>query len=64
MFTYPLMFNNNVYIPMTERFSIEVETVYTNDGGHQENIFNLSKSDRKSIEPGEFFLARIIRRVI
>jgi len=37
--------------PMIERFSIEVETVYTNDGGHQENIFNLSKSDRKSIEP-------------
>lgn len=37
---------------MIDKFSIEVETVYTNDGGHQENVFNLSPADRKTMEPG------------
>ncbi|KAF2355511.1 Phosphatidylinositol transfer protein [Trinorchestia longiramus] len=35
---------------MVERFSLEVETVYHNDGGHQENVFNLSKAERKQCE--------------
>jgi len=37
--------------PMMERFSIEVETVYTADGGHQDNVFKLSSSDRRANEP-------------
>ena len=37
---------------MIDKFNIEVETVYTNDGGHQENVFDLSKADRKMMEPG------------
>ena len=30
------------------RFSIEIETYYTSDGGHQDNIFNLSNSDARN----------------
>ena len=29
------------------RFSLECETYYTPDGGHQENIFNLSDSEKR-----------------
>ncbi|KAK7086800.1 Membrane-associated phosphatidylinositol transfer protein 2, partial [Halocaridina rubra] len=36
--------------PFVEKFSIEVETCYYNDGGHQENVFNLSKSEMKQRE--------------
>ncbi|KAG0716142.1 Protein retinal degeneration B [Chionoecetes opilio] len=36
--------------PFVEKFNIEVETYYFNDGGQQENVFNLSKSDMKQRE--------------
>lgn len=36
--------------PFVEKFSIEVETYYYNDGGSQENVFNLSKSEMKQRE--------------
>ncbi|XP_045127111.1 protein retinal degeneration B-like isoform X5 [Portunus trituberculatus] len=36
--------------PFVEKFSIEVETYYYNDGGQQENVFNLSKSEMKQRE--------------
>ncbi|XP_042885211.1 protein retinal degeneration B-like isoform X9 [Penaeus japonicus] len=36
--------------PFVEKFSIEVETYYHNDGGHQDNVFKLSKSDMKQRE--------------
>ncbi|XP_076054545.1 retinal degeneration B isoform X16 [Oratosquilla oratoria] len=36
--------------PFVEKFSIEVETYYFNDGGHQDNVFSLSKSDLKQRE--------------
>lgn len=39
--------------PFVEKFSIEVETYYYNDGGNQENVFNLSKSEMKQREIGE-----------
>ncbi|XP_064120105.1 protein retinal degeneration B-like isoform X2 [Macrobrachium nipponense] len=40
--------------PFVEKFSIEVETYYFNDGGHQDNVFKLSKSEMKQREVGEF----------
>ena len=30
------------------RFSLEIETYYTPDGGHQENVFNLSDSELRN----------------
>ena len=30
-----------------KRFSLEIETYYTPDGGHQENVFNLSDSEQR-----------------
>ena len=30
------------------RFSLEIETYYTPDGGHQENVFNLSDSEMRN----------------
>lgn len=30
--------------PFIEKFSLEIETVYLNDGGEQENVFNLPDS--------------------
>ena len=30
------------------RFSIEIETYYTADGGHQDNVFNLSNSEKRN----------------
>ncbi|XP_071529993.1 protein retinal degeneration B isoform X3 [Panulirus ornatus] len=36
--------------PFVEKFSIEVETYYFDDAGHQENVFNLSKSEMKQRE--------------
>ncbi|ELU13727.1 hypothetical protein CAPTEDRAFT_169194 [Capitella teleta] len=34
--------------PFIEKFSLEIETVYLNDGGEQENVFNLSDSALRS----------------
>ena len=42
--------------PFVEKFCIEVETYYYNDGGHQDNVFNLSKSDLKQREVGKKFI--------
>ncbi|KAK4309749.1 hypothetical protein Pmani_018626 [Petrolisthes manimaculis] len=36
--------------PFIEKFSIEVETYYFDDGGHQDNVFKLSKSELKQRE--------------
>ncbi|CAL4067402.1 unnamed protein product [Meganyctiphanes norvegica] len=36
--------------PFVEKFSIEVETFYFNDGGHQENVFGLTKKEMKERE--------------
>ncbi|XP_069988332.1 protein retinal degeneration B isoform X12 [Penaeus vannamei] len=36
--------------PFVEKFSMEVETYYFNDGGHQENVFKLSNSEMKQRE--------------
>ena len=30
------------------RFSLEIETYYTPDGGDQENVFNLSESEKRT----------------
>ena len=30
------------------RFSLEIETYYTPDGGDQQNVFNLSESEKRS----------------
>ena len=30
------------------RFSLEIETYYTPDGGHQDNVFNLSDSEKRN----------------
>lgn len=48
--------------PFVEKFSIEVETYYYNDGGSQENVFNLSKSEMKQREVGKRLSG--IRRVL
>ncbi|CAG7825720.1 unnamed protein product [Allacma fusca] len=34
--------------PFVQRFSLEIETYYCGDGGHQENVFNLSGSDYRN----------------
>lgn len=34
--------------PFVEKFSLEIETYYFADNGHQENVFNLSGSDLKN----------------
>ncbi|KAF0299117.1 Protein retinal degeneration B [Amphibalanus amphitrite] len=31
--------------PFVEKFSLEIETYYFNDGGHQENVFQLNKAE-------------------
>ncbi|XP_037088501.1 protein retinal degeneration B-like isoform X3 [Pollicipes pollicipes] len=31
--------------PFVEKFSLQIETYYFNDGGHQENVFQLSKAE-------------------
>ncbi|XP_064618758.1 protein retinal degeneration B-like isoform X2 [Lineus longissimus] len=34
--------------PFVEKFMLEIETRYCNDGGHQENIFSLSEADLRA----------------
>ncbi|CAI9741236.1 protein retinal degeneration B-like isoform X1 [Octopus vulgaris] len=34
--------------PFVEKFSLEIETRYQNDGGEQENIFDLEESDKRN----------------
>lgn len=40
--------------PMLDRLAVEVETVYMNDAGTQENVFQLSKDELKQRQVGEF----------
>lgn len=39
--------------PFVEKFSLEIETYYFNDGGHQENVFQLSGAELSSRQVGE-----------
>lgn len=39
---------------MLDRLAVEVETVYMNDAGTQENVFQLSKDELKQRQVGEF----------
>jgi len=34
--------------PFVEKFSLEIETYYTPDGGHLENVFKLSESEKRN----------------
>ena len=38
---YNLIYFNVDSCPFVEKFSLEIETYYTPDGGEQENVFNL-----------------------
>ena len=40
--------------PFVEKFSIEIETKYFPDAGHQDNVFNLPSSEKKCREVGEY----------
>lgn len=42
--------------PFVEKFSLEIETYYFPDDGHQENVFNLNGGDLRNRIVGEFFL--------
>ncbi|CAI4230432.1 unnamed protein product [Auanema sp. JU1783] len=44
---YPLT-KTRYSTPMMDRVSVEVETVYINDEGNQENVFNLSEDELKT----------------
>lgn len=39
--------------PFVEKFSIEIETYYFPDDGHQDNVFKLSGSDLRNRTVGE-----------
>jgi Phosphatidylinositol transfer protein len=38
--------------PFVEKFSIEIETYYFGDNGHQDNVFNLSGSEKRNRSVG------------
>lgn len=40
--------------PLLEKFSIEMETLYLEDVGEQENVFKLSSQERKNVQVGEW----------
>lgn len=40
--------------PFVEKFSLEIETYYFPDDGHQENVFNLDGSDLRNRVVGEY----------
>lgn len=40
--------------PFVEKFSITIETVYKQDGGTQENVFNLSHAALRTRAVGRF----------
>lgn len=42
--------------PFVEKFSLEIETYYFADNGHQENVFQLTGSDLRNRVVGEFNL--------
>lgn len=39
--------------PFVEKFFLEIETRYQNDGGEQDNIFNLTDADKQQRQIGE-----------
>lgn len=39
--------------PFVEKFSIEIETYYFGDNGHQDNVFNLSNSEKRNRSVGK-----------
>lgn len=39
--------------PFVEKFFLEIETRYQNDGGEQDNIFNLTDVDKQQRQIGE-----------
>lgn len=41
--------------PFVEKFSLEIETFYFPDDGHQENVFNLEGSDLRNRSVGECY---------
>lgn len=41
--------------PFVEKFSLEIETYYFSDNGHQENVFSLSGSDLRNRIVGKLF---------
>jgi len=43
--------------PFIEKFVIEIETVYHNDDGSQENVFSLSTTDLESRIVGMLYFA-------
>jgi hypothetical protein len=40
--------------PFVEKFMLEIETRYCNDGGHQENIFLLSDAEMRARNVGRY----------
>lgn len=38
--------------PFVEKFLLEIETKYINDGGDQENVFNMSQAEMKQRQIG------------
>lgn len=40
--------------PFVQRLSLEIETYYCADDGHQENVFKLTGSDLRNRVVGEF----------
>ena len=49
---YP--YTKTVYrCPFIEKFTLDIETCYQNDGGEQDNIFNLDKADLRDRQIGK-----------
>ena len=44
---FPTFWKTLSFFVRKKRFSLEIETYYTPDGGHQENVFNLSDSEQR-----------------
>lgn len=42
--------------PFVEKFSIEIETYYFPDDGHQENVFNMTGSDLRNRLVGKLMM--------
>lgn len=45
--------------PFVEKFSLEIETYYFPDDGHQDNVFNLGGSDLRNRIVGKYVVACI-----
>lgn len=45
-------------VPFMEKFSLEIETMYIDDAGEQENVFDMSTSDLGTRVVGEFSFLR------